>query len=471
MTQPASPAPSDVEQSLYEVRKKIYPRAVHGMLAKWRIALVLITQLIYYGLPWLQWQGRQAWLFDLAERKFYIFGLVFWPQDIVFLTLLLIISAYALFFFTALGGRLFCGFACPQTVYSEIFVWIEQWIEGSRAARIRLDSAPWDARKWRIKATKHTLWILIALWTGFTFIGYFTPIRHLMSDLLVWHIGPWQTFWLFFYSFATWGNAGFMREQVCKYMCPYARFQGVMVDQHTLVVTYDEARGEPRGKRARSSEHRGAGLGDCVDCSICVQVCPTGIDIRDGQQYECIGCGACADACDEVMDKLGYARGLVRFTSAVAQRTPGVSQWRLSLLRPRVWIYLTLLCALLAVLGVGIATPPILRFDVIRDRGVIARTLGDGRVENLYQLQLMNISEQPLTITLEATGLNGLETVMSESGTAQTLHLEPSSNRIVALSLRADKASAGRHSVTFVAQDAQSGAVLRHEKSTFIMPR
>jgi len=300
--QPARvPAPASqsaqVEAALAPVRAKIYPRAVSGVYARWRIALVIATQLLFYGLPWLQWHGRQAVLFDVAARKFYLFGMVLWPQDVIYLAVLLVLSAFALFLFTALAGRLFCGYACPQTVYTEIFMWVERKLEGDRLARIRLDAQAWNARKLRIKAAKHVIWIAIAWWTGSTFIGYFAPIRELGAGLLDLSLGPWQWFWMVFYAFATWGNAGFLRESVCKYMCPYARFQSVMVDDDTFVVSYDPVRGDPRGGRSRRVSHKEAGLGDCVDCSLCVQVCPTDIDIRDGLQYMCIGCGACVDAC------------------------------------------------------------------------------------------------------------------------------------------------------------------------------
>ena len=304
-----------VEQALYEIRQKIYPRAVTGIFALWRWLFVWATQLVFYGLPWLSWNGRQAVLFDLLHRKFYILGLVFWPQDIVYLTVLLIISAYSLFLFTAVAGRLWCGFACPQTVYTEIFIWIEKVIEGDRLKRMKLDGAPLSARKFGLKAAKHAAWIALGLWTGFTFVGYFTPILELGRLVLSFGAGPWETFWIFFYGFATYGNAGWMREQVCKYMCPYARFQSVMFDQDTLIITYDRERGEPRGARARSADHKARGLGDCVDCGICVQVCPTGIDIRNGLQYECIGCAACIDACDQVMDRMHYPAGLIRYAT------------------------------------------------------------------------------------------------------------------------------------------------------------
>lgn len=233
---------------------------------------------------------RQTLLFDLEARRFYIFNLVLYPQDLIYLTGILIISALSLFLFTAVAGRLWCGYTCPQTVYTEIFLWIEAKIEGDRAARMKLDDGPISSKKLIKKGTKHLVWIAFALWTGFTFVGYFTPIRELGDALITMGLGPWQTFWVLFYSFATYGNAGFMREQVCKYMCPYARFQSAMFDDDTLIVTYDEKRGEPRGKASLKADMDKNQKGVCIDCSLCVQVCPTGIDIRNGLQYECIGC-------------------------------------------------------------------------------------------------------------------------------------------------------------------------------------
>ena len=304
-----------MEEVLYEARRKIYASSVQGFFANWRWIMVWLTQIVFYGLPWLRWDGRQAVLLDVAQRKFYFFGLILWPQDVMFLALLLIIAAYGLFLFTAIAGRLFCGYACPQTVYTEIFMWIESKVEGDRLARIRLDSHPMNLRKFARKAIKHGLWVALALWTGFTFVGYFTAIHSLVRELAAWSLGGWEAFWILFYALATYGNAGFMREQVCKYMCPYARLQSAMFDRDTLIVSYDPARGEPRGKRKTDVPAREQGKGDCVDCSICVQVCPTGIDIREGLQYECIGCGACADACNQVMDKLNTPRGLIRYSS------------------------------------------------------------------------------------------------------------------------------------------------------------
>ncbi|HMT65889.1 MAG TPA: cytochrome c oxidase accessory protein CcoG, partial [Ottowia sp.] len=296
------PAPANGDDgemiALYQAHKKIYPRSVTGVFANWRWGLVFLTQIIFYGLPWLEWGQRQMVLFDLAARRFYIFGLVLYPQDFIYLTGMLVVSALSLFLFTAVAGRLWCGYACPQTVYTEIFLWIERKFEGDRSAQMRRDAQPMSLDKFWRKGGKQLAWVAVALWTGFTFVGYFTPIRSLGLDFAQGNVGPWGIFWTGFYAFATYGNAGFMREQVCKYMCPYARFQSAMFDKDTLIVTYDAERGEPRGARSRKADPAALNLGSCTDCSLCIQVCPTGIDIRKGLQYECIGCGACADVCD-----------------------------------------------------------------------------------------------------------------------------------------------------------------------------
>jgi cytochrome c oxidase accessory protein FixG len=480
-----------LEQTLADVRQKIYARSVIGVFARWRIALVLFTQALFYGLPWLNWNGRQAVLFDLSARKFYIFGMVLWPQDIIYLTLLLIISALGLFLFTAVAGRLFCGYACPQTVYTEIFMWIERKIEGDRVARIRLDESPLSARKVRIKATKHALWLVVAFWTGFSFIGYFAPIRGLTTDLFALTLGPWQWFWLVFYSLATWGNAGFLREQVCKYMCPYARFQSVMVDRDTFVVTYDPVRGEPRGARSRKVDYRAQGMGDCVDCSICVQVCPTGIDIRQGLQYMCIGCGACVDACNQVMDKLDYPKGLIRYTSErgiLEKLSP--KAMRESLFRPRVLIYSIVMLLLVAIFIGALATRTTLRVDVIRDRGMLGREVAGGMIENVYRLQLMNASEQPLVLSLGVEGLPGMSVALADrasvpltdekqSGTVQStshINVASASNRLIAVVVRAPGKGAqpGPQPIRFTMKSlGANGAVLTEikEASSFIFPR
>ncbi len=471
----AGGASPQVEVALADVRSKIYPRSVSGIFARWRIVMVYVTQIIFYGLPWLQWSGRQAVLFDLGARKFYLFGMVLWPQDVVYLAVLLVVSAFSLFLFTAMAGRLFCGYACPQTVYTEIFMWVERKIEGDRLARIRLDEQSWDWRKLRLKAAKHSVWIAIALWTGFTFIGYFSPIRELGAGLLAMSLGPWQWFWMLFYAFATWGNAGFMREAVCKYMCPYARFQSVMVDDDTFVVTYDHVRGEPRGGRSRRVDHKEAGMGDCVDCSLCVQVCPTGIDIRDGLQYMCIGCGACVDACDQVMEKMHYDKGLIRYTSgrAIVDRLTQ-SQARKRLLRPRVLAYITLLGLIVVGFVVSLALRTTLRVDVIRDRGALGREVAGGLIENVYRLQIINTGESPLELKLSVSGLSELSIVTADRGDDH-VHVEGSSNRLVPVLVRAPTADVtpGLHEINMlaVARSPEGKEVVVTEKSSFFVPR
>jgi len=407
-------AEEPVEQQLYAIRQKIQPRAVHGVFANWRIALVLITQAVYYGLPWLQWDDRQAVLFDLAARKFYIFGLVFWPQDFIYLTGILVLSALALFLFTAVAGRLWCGYACPQTVYTELFMWVEDWIEGDHLARKKLDKSPWNAGKIKKRGLKHLIWLVIAMWTGFTFIGYFTPIQSLASEVVSLGLGPWETFWILFYGFATWGNAGFMREQVCKYMCPYARFQSVMFDSDTLTVTYDSSIGEPRGPRGKKVDYKAKGLGTCVDCGVCVQVCPTGIDIRNGLQYECIGCAACIDGCDQIMDKMGYPRGLIRYTTenVIKGKYPDSGILR-HILRTRTLIYTSLMLVISSVFVYSLATRVPLRVDVVRDRVALSKETDDGMIENVYRLQLINKDNQPHQYTFNAAGIPGLRVITS----------------------------------------------------------
>lgn len=464
---PIAPAPTATE-SLYEAQKKIYPRAISGVFARWRWLMVALTQLVFYGLPWLQWGERQMVLFDLGARRFYLFGLVLYPQDFIYLTGLLVISALSLFLFTAVAGRLWCGFACPQTVYTEIFMWIEHRVEGDRSARLRLDRSPWTAGKIARKSAKQLLWIAIAGWTGFTFVGYFVPIRLLGAELLALQ-GTWQIFWVGFYGFATYGNAGFMREQVCKYMCPYARFQSAMFDSDTLIVTYDQSRGEPRGPRNKSvADPRAQGLGDCIDCTLCVQVCPVGIDIRHGLQYECIGCGLCVDACNTVMDKMRYARGLIRFsTQNGVERRWSQPQMLRRVLRPRVLIYGTVLALLCVGMLASLVVRTPLKVDVVRDRATLSRIVAGGRLENVYRLQIMNATEGPQRYRIGAHGLQGLE-VASEA----EVEVGPAEARWVAVRLQLPYGSAepGSHPVYFDVR-AEGSAAQVAEKSVFLVPR
>ena len=459
-------ADSEAVIRLYRSEDKIHPRAVDGFFARWRWVMVAITQAVFYGLPWLTWGDRPAVLFDLEARRFYVFGLVLYPQDFVYLTALLLISAYALFMFTAIAGRVWCGYACPQTVYTEIFVRIEHWFEGDRNARLKLDKAGWSINKlWR-KGGKHAAWIALALFTGLSFVGYFTPIRELMG----FSFSGWEVFWVLFYGFATYGNAGFMREQVCKYMCPYARFQSAMFDRDTLIVSYDPARGEPRGHNQLRKKGEAHALGDCIDCKLCVQVCPTGIDIRHGLQYECISCAACIDVCDGVMDKMGTPRGLIRYDTenGMACGLSRRQRWR-RVLRSRVLIYGGLLLALSAGTAGSLLGRHDFRVDVVRDRATLARQVEDGWIENVYRLQLMNATESPQQLVVEADGPAGLQL-----GRATRVTLGPAEARWVTVALRLPPEAA--HQLKPGAQPIRwrvvaTGGDSVTEKSTFIVPR
>ena len=460
----AIPLALDDGGSMYVSEAKIHPRDVDGRFQRLRTAAVWWLLGMYYAFAWIPWPdgsggSRQAVLFDLPARKFYVFGLNFWPQDFVFLAMLLIIAGMALFFFTALAGRLWCGYACPQTVWTEVFLWIERKCEGDRAKRIKFDAGPWTRDKILRRGGKHVLWLVFALWTGFTFVGYFTPIRELAAHAPLAGSGQWsgwETFWILFYALATWGNAGFLREQVCKYMCPYARFQSAMFDRNTLIIAYDPMRGEPRGSRRkglgsvlararglldkataydyvfRAAHHHTAAdnlvaargntsvldpkiaaeplptfapeqLGDCIDCTICVQVCPTGIDIRNGLQYECIACGACIDACDQVMDKLGYPHGLIRYSTQNA-----IDGKPSRVLRPRIVLYGVLLLALLIGFAWGVTHRSPLIVEVLRDRNALYRVAEGGTIENVYTLKLINKTLAPQRYRIALDGPDGI---------------------------------------------------------------
>ncbi len=492
---------TEVVISLYEAQDKVYPRSVSGFFTQWRWVMIWLTQLFFYGVPWLEWGNRQALLFNLEAKRFYIFKLVLYPQDLIYLTAILIISALSLFLFTAIAGRLWCGYTCPQTVYTEIFLWIERKIEGDRAARMKLDAADMSSKKLSRKVAKHFVWITFALWTGFTFVGYFTPIRELAHSVMSVSLGPWETFWVFFYGFATYGNAGFMREQVCKYMCPYARFQSAMFDDDTLIVTYDEARGEPRGGRSRKAEVNTKALGSCIDCSLCVQVCPTGIDIRKGLQYECIGCGACADVCDTVMDKMGYERGLVKYSTqnAITNHWTHKQMFK-RILRPRVLIYSAVLLLLVVGLLASLWFRTPFRVDVMRDSAVMGRLTDDGMLENVYRLQIMNGTEETQHFRINVKGLPGLvletesmrmkkrhqDSTDKEHGKnadeAKQEHHEESNNdaievkstesRWVSVDLKIPDGSVetGSHKIQFEIEAVESKEKIT-EKSVFLVPR
>lgn len=467
------PVPSTAVPPYAEI--KIYTRATSGRYARLRWLMVWLTQLVFYSMPWLTWNGRQAILVDLDERRFYLFNLVLYPQDFIYLTLLLIISALGLFFVTALAGRVWCGFACPQTVYTKLFMWVEARWEGDRSARMRLDASPWSVEKLARRSGKQLSWGAISLWTGFTFVAYFTPALALANEALQGRWGPWETFWVFFYALAVYGNAGYLREQVCKHMCPYARFQSAMFDQDTLIIGYDSKRGDPRGSRPRAVDAKSLGLGDCIDCTLCVQVCPTGIDIREGLQSNCIGCAACIDACDDVMDKMGSPRGLVKYSTQNGMDKGWTrAQLMERLHRPRVLMYGALLLAVTVWFVVGLGARNPLRVDVIRDRGVMARTVGRGDIENVYRLQIMHALEHAQRYQISVTGYDGLQ--LSASSRAELI-LDSAAERLVpvAVSLPAEQASrlAGQNlPIQFHVRpvDAVDGRIEVIESSRFIVP-
>ncbi|WP_353155224.1 cytochrome c oxidase accessory protein CcoG [Herminiimonas fonticola] len=463
---------SDPEVSviqMYAAREEIYPRETKGRYATLRWLCVWLTQLAFYGLPWLNWNGRQALLFDLTARKFYIFGIVLWPQDFIYLAALLIIAAYLLFLVTAIAGRVWCGFACPQTVYTEIFLWIERMIEGKRSARMRLDKQPASFSKFAKKTAKHMAWGGVALWTGFTFVAYFTPIHTLLQKVLNLGLGPWELFWILFYALATYGNAGWLREQVCKYMCPYARFQSSMFDKDSLIITYDQKRGEPRGMPNKNADEADKKLGDCIDCTMCVQVCPVGIDIRDGLQYECIGCAACVDACNSVMDKVGSPRGLIRYsTDNALTNNLSTKEVRRRAFRPRVLIYTTILLAIVIVFFTTLALRTPLKLDVIRDRGAMGREVEDGMIENVYRLQIMNTSESAHRYRISVYGIESLRLV-----TPDEVDLAATETRAVPIRLRTDQGQGepGSNKISVTLQAVDDRRLQVTEEAVFFVPR
>ncbi len=456
-------APAEVSEiDLYQRREKIYTRKIEGFFQRIRLYTGWPLLLGYFLLPWLSWDGRQAVWFDLPERKFHILGLVFWPQDFPLLAFMLIIAAFGLFAVTVFAGRVWCGYTCPQTVWTSIFMWIEQRFEGSRNQRMRLDKAPWSLEKVVRKILKHGGWLFMAFLTGMTFVGYFYPIRELLPDLLTLSAGQWGVLWTIFFTCATYINAGWMREQVCKYMCPYARFQSVMFDQDTLIVSYDPGRGEPRGSRKRDADHRAQGLGDCIDCNLCVQVCPTGIDIRNGLQYECIGCALCIDACNSVMDKMSYPRGLISYTSE-HQLQGGKTHW----LRPRMIGYVLVLTVMVSLFSYRVISRVPLEMTVIRDRNELYVTTMDGNIENIYTLSLVNMEQSMHEFEIVVTGIDGAEII------GDTLHtLDGGEVRSINLRVRVAPERLSRPSteIEFTARATDRESLQVSSESRFMRP-
>ena len=439
----------------------IHTRSFTGLFRTLRVAGAGFLFLAFFGTVWLNWGGRQAVLWDLAESKFHIFGATFWPQDFILLSALLIICAFGLFAITVFAGRVWCGYTCPQSSFTWLFMWCEKVTEGERNQRIKLHNAPWSLNKLARRSAKHTLWLGISVLTGLTFVGYFTPIRPLVAELLTWQIGGVSLFWVLFFTAATYINAGWLREAVCMHMCPYARFQSVMFDKDTLTISYDAARGENRGPRKREVKPAAVGLGDCIDCQLCVQVCPTGIDIRDGLQMECIGCAACIDACDSIMDKMGYARGLVSYTSE-HQLQGGKTH----LLRPRLIGYSAVLLVMIAALVVALVERPMVSLDVTKDRGMF-RENAQGQIENIYSLKVINKTQQRQDYRLELVDAHDFQL---HGKTEISLAPGEISDVPVSVALLADKPASSSQTLRFKVTDVDEPWVYSAADSRFVAP-
>ncbi len=456
-------APNEVaEIDLYAHREKIYTRKIEGFYQRIRLYTGWPLLLGFFLLPWINWNGQQSVLFDLPARKFYIFGLTLWPQDFSLLAILLIIAAFSLFAVTVFAGRVWCGYTCPQTVWTSIFMWIEQKTEGSRNQRIKLDKTPMSAEKFTRKLLKHGGWVLVALATGLTFVGYFYPIRQLVPEVVTFSTGPWQAAWVTFFTCATYINAGWMREQVCTYVCPYARFQSVMFDKDTLIVSYDPARGEQRGSRKRDADYKALGLGECIDCELCVQVCPTGIDIRNGLQYQCIGCALCIDACNSVMDKMDYPRGLISYTSE-HQLAGGTTHW----LRPRMVGYAVVVCLMLSAFFYTLLSRVPVELNTIRDRSQLYTMTGDGQVDNMYTLHLANMANTAHEYELSVKGLDGVQIIGDTR-----YHLDAGEVKQLTIRLRMPPEALSKPSteIEFIARATDDPALKAESESRFMKP-
>lgn len=372
----------------YKSESPVYVRKQKGRYQKIRKLTGIIFVMIFILLPWINYQSNQAVLLDIGKQQFHIFSQTFFPQDFTLLAGLLIVSCYLLFFVTTWLGRIWCGYVCPQTVWTFSFIWVEEWLEGSRNQRIKRDKQPKTLDTIARKSAKHLLWGLMAFLTATTFMSYFLPTRELYLDLIQFNWDSLTTFWVLFFAVCTYGNAGWLREKMCIYMCPYSRFQSAMFDKNTLLVAYDKLRGENRGRRKRKQDPKELGLGDCVDCNLCVEVCPVGIDIRNGLQYECINCGACADACDQTMSQFNYAKGLISYTSENA-----LLGKKAKLLRPKIIGYgvLSILAMAFMVYTIQVRVP--IEFSVLRDRAALYQLDFEDNVTNSYLLKITNKSQ------------------------------------------------------------------------------
>ena len=443
-------------QPLYVNRIKVYPRRVQGVFRRFKWAVLAICLTIYYVTPWLRWDRGpdapgQAVLVDISGARIYFFWIEIWPQEIYFLTGLLILGAVGLFLVTSLFGRVWCGYTCPQTVWTDLFMLVERLIEGDRNARMKLDRLPWSARKATLKAAKHGAWLLIAAATGGAWVMYFNDAPTLLRDMATFNASLTVLSFFALFTTTTYVLAGWAREQVCTYMCPWPRFQAAMLDEQSVVVTYQDWRGEPRGKHKAGDSWEGCG--DCIDCYSCVAVCPTGIDIRDGQQLECIGCGLCIDACNAVMAKVGRPPELITFDTLANQKACAAgsnTKWRI--VRPRTLVYGSVLSLVAAVMLGAFLMRSTYDFSVLRERTPLFVTLADGRIRNDYTIRVLNKTREPHVYTLALSGLSDAHLALGGAN-PQT------AGRPIELSVRPDSVATYRVQVTAPPAAARDGSV------------
>ncbi len=449
---------------LFKKQEKIYPRRVWGKFRKLKWLSMVILLSIYYGAPWLRWHrgGQspdQAILIDLNHTRAYFFGIEIWPQEVYYITGILILAAVGLFFVTSLFGRVWCGYACPQTVWTDLFVWVERIVQGDRNARKKLDESKWTFEKIRKKSLTHIIWLLIGLCTGGAWVFYFNDAPTLLDQIIHFDV-PWSVgSWILGLTFSTYLMAGFAREQVCTYMCPYARFQSAMFDKDTLIIAYDETRGEPRGKHKTGDSWEGKG--HCIDCDSCVIVCPMGIDIREGLQMECIACGLCVDACDNVMEKIGLPKGLIRYDTE--------SKKKFNPLRPRTFWYGGIIALVGVLMLYSLFTRSPLEMNVLHDRNPLFVKLSDGSVRNGYNITIINKHHEDKNYALKVMGIENVSIRVQSTVDIATNHLSVFADSVghFRVFITAGKQAHHRHEISFQIMETDS-TITTTKESIFV---